>query len=480
MIKKLSTIIFILCLISAIGLCQQNQVYTLKQCIDVALENNLQIKRSIYNIETFRTNLTQAKANFLPVLNLGTSYSSNYGRAINPVTNLFVDRNSQALTPSISASMVLFNGLRIVNNYRQNRRDVFSADQDLQKAKNDLILNISNLYINVVFNNELLENAKFQLNSSQQQLERISKQVDVGALPLSFKLNQQAQVATNELNVINQENAINLSYLQLKQAMQVPASVYFEVEAPDLKIEDLVLENNPDQIFMIAKQNLPEIKSAVLKVESADMALKASRGSYYPRITIGASAQSNYSSLNNTARYKQDENFSLSQTPLGVTKPGDVPVYGYTPTYTQVSNNYGIIDQLSDNLFKSIGIQLNVPIFNNLQTRASVQRLRINKELASITVQETENTLRQKIEVAYNDALSASRTYNSSLKQVNAQQEAWRINKQRYEVGALSPQEYQVSENDLFRSKSDLTRAKYNFIFKKKIIDFYEGKSIEF
>ena len=137
-------------------------------------------------------------------------------------------------------------------------------------------------------------------------------------------------------------------------------------------------------------------------------------------------------------------------------------------------------DQLQDNLFKSLTFQLNIPVFNGLQTRANVQRSVINQELSNITLKETQNTLRQSIETAYNDALSSAKTYTASLRQVNAQEEAYRMNKQRFENGATSFVEYQVSENDLFRAKSDLTRAKYNFVFKKKVLDFYQGKPIDY
>ena len=134
--------------------------------------------------------------------------------------------------------------------------------------------------------------------------------------------------------------------------------------------------------------------------------------------------------------------------------------------------------QLSDNIFKTFNLQLSVPLFNGLQTRAAVQRAVVNKKLAEVSRQESENTLRQSIETAYNDALAASKSYAASVKQVNARNEAYRMTKQRFEIGASNYVEYRISENDLFQAKSDLARAKYNFIFRKKLLDFYQGKSI--
>jgi outer membrane protein len=458
---------------------QDQKVYTLQECVNIALENNLRVKRSLYGVQSSETFLLQSKAAFLPTLNAGGSYGQNYGRALNPVTNSFVDKNSNAINVQGTASWTIFNGLRIQNAYRQSQKDVQASNQDLTKAKNDVILNVVTLYINVIFNQELHENAKYQLNSSQQQLERITKQVGAGALPRSSQLNQEAQVATNEVNLINQENSLNLSVLQLKQAMQLPASSALSVETPVLQTENLILAESAEDIYQIALQAMPEIKSARLKVESAQFSLKANKGNYYPRLTFNASAQSNYSSLSNVARYRGLGTFSKGTAPVGATL-SDEPVFLFQQNSEKYADSYNQINQIKDNLFKQMNLQLNIPIFNAFQTRTNVQRAAINKEIADIAVRETENTLRQSIETAYNDAVAASKTYSSSLKQVAAQEEAYRMNKQRFELGSISFVEYQVSENDLFRAKSDLTRAKYNFIFKKKVLDFYQGKQIEF
>ncbi len=464
----------------ASGYGQDVKKWTLKECVDIALENNLRIKRSMYNVESFKANMMQAKAAFLPTFNAGGSYGQNYGRALNPVTNLYADRNSSTINLQATSALTLFNGLRITNTFRQNQRDVLASNHDLQKAKNDVILNVVTLYTNVIFNQELFDNAKYQLNSSQQQLDRIRKQVDAGALSISNQLTQEATVATNELNMINQENALNLSLLQLKQAMQVPGSESMQVEVPDLQLEDLVLEQNAENIYQIALESMPEIRSALLKVESAELALKASRGNYLPRLTFNAVAQSNYSSLSNTPRYQQDGTFSLGTIPVGMALPSNNLVYLYEPNRTQVAEKYDEKDQLHDNLFKNLSLQLTIPILNGFNTLSTVQRSIINKQIADITVKETQNTLRQSIETAYNDAVAASRSYAASMKTVKAQEEAYRMNKQRFDVGALNIIEFQVSENDLFRSRTDLTRAKYNFIFKKKVLDFYQGKQIEY
>ncbi|MFM8349347.1 MAG: TolC family protein [Bacteroidota bacterium] len=456
---------------------QSVRMLTLQECIDIALQNNLQVKQGYFNLKSAEISLRQSRMSLLPTVNLGSSLGKNFGRAINPVTNAFINRNSNTLNFQGATSLTLFSGFRLANTLRQSSREFEAGNQDLVKARNDVTLNVVSLYTSVIFNKELLDNARFQLQSAREQLSRIEKQVAAGALPMSNELNQEAQVATAEVNMINQENALNLSLLQLKQAMQIPGGEQLDVVVPEISPEDLVLENTPEQIFSIAAQTMPEIKSAMLRVESAELALRAARGGFSPRLTFNAIAQTNYASISNTQRTMID-GFEVGTTPVGVVGGTNQPVFGYQPVYKVVAPDYGVSEQLGDNLFKALSLQLNVPLFNGLQARSTVQRAAISKELAEISQQQQRNTLRQSIETAFNDALAASKTYAASLKQVNARNEAYRMTKQRFEIGASNYVEYRISETDLFQSRSDLARAKFNFIFRKKLLDFYQGKPI--
>ncbi len=463
------------------------KLWTLKECIEYALANNLNVQKSQYDVETAEINKTQALAAMAPSLNASVGNNYNRGRSINPVTNTFTTQQVRSISPNVNSSLTLFNGLRIQNSIRQSNKDYAASEQDLQKVKNDVTLNVINLYINVIFNRELLENAKFQLSSTQQQLERTKKQVEAGALPKSNELNLDAQVATNELSVVNNENALNLSLLQLKQALQLPAGTPMDVEVPALEVEDLVIDNSSQAVFEIARGTMPEIKAAQLRMSSAFYAMKAARGNLYPRLSLNGNINSNYSSANDRPRLTTVTGYDLTpnSTPVGYfTNPFDgstVPVlgYDYVPIGT-MSNGYGISDQLQDNIYKSLGFSLTIPLLNGLQTRSSVQRAIISRQVAEINSKLANQTLRQNVETAYNDAFAASKSYNSSTRQVQAREEAFRMTKQRFDAGAANYVEYQVAENDLFQAKSDLARAKYNFIFKKKLLDFYQGKPLGF
>jgi outer membrane protein len=459
--------------------------WTLKQCVDYALANNLAVQRSTYNVEANEVNYTQSKMNFVPNLNASVQYGYNWGRSVNPVTNEFTTQEINYLSPSINSSVTIFNGLRIQNIMKQSSRDYQASLEDLQKAKNDLTLNIASLFVNVIFSKEQLANAKSQLSSSEQQLDRTKKLVEAGALPKSNELNLDAQVATNELNVITRENALTLALLQLKQALQLPASTPLDVVEPDVNVEDLVLDQDRNEIYEIARATLPEVKSANLKMESAEFGVKAARGNLYPRLSLSGSVNTNYSSASDRPHFVSDGGDpAITYPQIGVVGgPGGTPVYSSDPVIVpsgSIVESYGRREQLEDNIFRQVSLGLTIPIFNALQSRAAYQRSVINRQLATISAKEIDNTLRQNVETAYNEALAASKTYNSSIRQVTAREEAFRMTKQRFDAGAVPYVEYQVAENDLFQAKSDLVRAKYDFILKKKVLDFYQGKPIEY
>lgn len=467
------------------GLAQQRdsttagkEVWTLRECVDYALANNLQVKRSELTLELSSIDKRQSKLAMLPTLNGFGSYGFNWGRGIDPVTNQFVSSQRNGYTSlGGSSDVTLFNGFRVQNTIKQTSSDLEASEEDLAKSRNDVSLNVISLFVNVVFNKELVGNAQSQLSSSQQQYERTQKLVAAGALPRSDELNLDAQVATNELNLITQENALNMSLLQLQQALQLPANDSFDVEIPVIGAEDLVLDQTREEIYQIAKGTMPEIKSAKLRIESSWFGVKAARGNLYPRLSASGSINTNYSG-NSATRFVPDGGFTQVESGYFV-QGSNVPVYGLQPTgsYRDI---YGFNDQVKDNLYKSVSLTLSIPIFNNFNARSNLQRAMISNEQAKISAREIDNTLRQNVETSYNSAIAASKSYNSSLRQVEAREEAYRMAKQRFDIGAANYVEYQVAENDLFQARSDMTRGKYEFIFRKKVLDFYQGKPLGF
>jgi outer membrane protein len=459
---------------------QEKKIWTLREAVDHAVSNNLTLKRSYYSVEGGEINSMQSKMAMLPTLNGSANYGYNWGRSIDPTTNQFVEQRINSINGNLNSSLLLWNGFRLFYNMKQNETELNALNEDLIKARNDVILNVITLYLNVVFNKELYVNAELQLNSTNEQLARTKKLAEAGSVPRANVLLLEAQSASNELNQIQRENALNLSLLQLKQALQLPASTPMDVEAPQVEIDvEQPLNKSAEEIFEIAMVTMPEIKAAKLRQRSSSLALKSARGSYYPRLSLNGSLSTLYSSARKELQF---EGTTTEQIPVGYQQsdPSQIIVRDQIVPVGASFETIGYQEQFKNNLGKGLGFSLTVPIFNGFSTRASVQRAAISRHVADIAFLENENRLRQSVETAYNDAVASAKTYVASDKQVNASDEAFRATKQRFENGAVNFVEYQTSENDLFRAKSDLLRAKYDFIFKKKVLDFYQGLPLEF
>lgn len=473
------TLLAILAFANFTALAQSDSLWTIQRCINYAIEHNLSVQNQELLVETNRVNLKQSQMNRIPSLNASANYGYNWGRSINPETNLVTLQQQANGFGSLNASWMIFNGGNIMNTIRQNKALLSNGENDLEKAKNDVILNIITFYTNVIFNKELLANAQLQYNSTKSQLARTQKQVDAGALPKSSALDLQAQLASNELNVIDADNRLQLSLLQLKQAMLLPGTSSLDVIIPEIELDSTMLADiNAEVIYEMAESTMPEIKSADGQVEAADIAIAVAKSNYYPSLRLNAGVSTNYSSLI-ADKGRSEGNGTFTDIPIGFVGNSATGTSVVTPIENRDQLDYSTGQQLSDNFGQSVSLSLSIPIFNNYQANSAVQRAKISRERASVQAHQQRQILRQTIETASNDALSSAKSYVSSYKRVEAQEESFRATKQRYENGAANYTEYQVAENNLFQAKSDLLRAKYNFIFKLKILDFYQGKPIE-
>ncbi|MFT6883700.1 MAG: outer membrane protein [Marinoscillum sp.] len=463
------------------------RAYSLQECVDIAIENNLTVRRSELQKLGAEINMNQAKASRLPDLNIGGNTGYNWGRSIDPTSNQFISQQISFSGVSANSGMTLFNWFRITNTIKQNKLLVESADYGVDKAKNDISLMVVTLFLNVVFNQELYSNSEYQLISSQEQLERTKKLVEAGSLPMTSQLELVSQVATNEVQLINAENSLQLAKLDLKQMMLLPSFDPFEVVVPTLSMTMTeTLNITPEELFTAAVQAMPEIRSAELQVEGAAMGVKVAEAGYTPQLTLNGSMRTNYSDAFVTYIPNADNPFTIDTDANGntITRPTLFQTTtGTAVEQISVSQNgtfetVSFGDQFDQNLSRSLSLNLSVPVFNNLRTTSSVQRAKIALQQAEITVLEQRNQLRQTIESAYNDAQAAFKTFAASSRQVEALEETFRSITNQYNLGAANFTDFQVASNNLFRAKSDLVRAKYDYIFKLKVLDFYQGKSL--
>ncbi|WP_339865604.1 TolC family protein [uncultured Algoriphagus sp.] len=411
----------------------------LETAVEVALKNNLTLKRSELNQLSNEATLLQNQGSRYPSLTAGGSSNFNWGRSINPATNLFETQRIGNINLNASSNATLFNGGRINNTVNQTKTILEQGLFNIEATKNTITLNVINYYVNVVFNQEQVKISENQLKTTQDQLARTTKLVDAGSLPYSDQLDLQAQLATNNVDLINAKATLNGSLLTLAQALQIPYTSDFEIEKPELTVDDtFMVTESSSTIYQTAVETMPEIKAASLGVLSAEYGIKMAKAGYYPTLSIFGNLGTNY--------------VDLYEAKFG--------------------------EQLDINFSQAAGLQLSVPIFSRMNNKASVQRANVQKSLAEVAELEAKNQLRQDIETAFTNALASEQSYQASLTRITSLEESFRIAQQRFELGAINSVDFQVAQNNLFSAQSQLVYDKYTYIFRVKVLDFYLGNPI--
>ena len=424
---------------------QGQSLWSLQKCIDYALQNNIQIKQQTLNSEYYNNQLQQAKFNRLPNLNAGFQNNMSFGRTIG-ADNTYLDINSNSTSGSLNSNVTLWNGFTLTNSIKMADMDLRATLEDLKKAKDDIMLNIAASYLEILFADELVIVAEDLLKITQLQIDRTNKLVEAGSLAKGSLLEIEAQYAREEVNVVNAQNRLQLAYLALYQFLELPATESFKIEKPTLPEigANLSLLNSMD-VFKNAVQLKPAVKSAEFKLESARKQLLIAKGNLMPTLSLGG----NY------------YNF-------------------YNNKYTDFQRNkISFSDQLKSNERYGFGVTLNVPIFNRFQARTGVSNAQIQVENTELQLQNTKNLLRKDIEQSYTNALAAFKRYVANQKTVVSSKEAFRYTEEKFNVGMINSVEYNQSKNNLSKAQSDLLQAKYEYIFRTKILDFYNGLTIE-
>jgi len=456
----------------------------LAQCLEIALENNLQLKRSEINKKIQKIGYDQSILSQIPSLNIFSNYGTSWGRSIDPTTNQFIGSEYSSSGIGLSSGMTLFSGFSVRNTIKQSKVLLEKSVFDLENTRNNVMLSVVSSYLSVLLTMDRLENAKFQLLSTQEQLSRTNKLVEAGSLSIINRLNFEAQLAGDELSLIQQENTYRLSILQLKQIMLLETDKEIIISKPLVEISpSIVIQSNTNDIYNKAIDILPELKSAIKNVESSKYDLRIARSGRFPTINVSSNFNTNYSSYANRPRQFYDGGFTLQPMTVGylTNNPLEtVSALSLVPNVIGSDNDFTLVEQWKDYLSKSLSFSISFPIFNRHQTSSNIKRSKLNKQIADINVLEAKNQIRQTIETSYNDAIAASKSYSASLKQVQALEESFRIIKSQYNLGAINFTEYQVSNNNLVKAKNDLLSSKYDYIFKLKVLDFYQGKTLTF
>ena len=471
---KLSNALLLVSTIVSFNISAQ-EAWSLKRCIEYALENNIQIKQNILNTELSKDNLQLSMAGSLPSINGYASHNYNFGRTIDPFTNEFATNQVQSNSFGLSSSVILFNGFQNLNTIRKNQINYQASKYDVDKMRNDISLAIANAYLQILFNEELAGIAANQVIISKQQVERVIKIVKVGSLAQGSLLDMEAQLAGEELLLVNSLNQLELSYLNLVQLLDLPAKENFMIEKPELAFPgETMLASTPGQVYLSALSSQPEIKSAELRVISSQKELSIARGGLSPRLTFNASYGTGYSGLR---KEPIGAPVLSGYDTIGITSELDyVLVPNYVLDYKVTSFN----DQFRDNLNQSFGFNLTVPIFNGLANKTAISRAKIAMQNAEYELELNKRQLEKTIQQSYADAGAALKNYQATLRSVDALKESFKYTEQRFNVGMLNTFDYNNAKNKLIKSESDMLQAKYEYIFKTKVLDFYQGKPLTF
>ncbi|HZL10415.1 MAG TPA: TolC family protein [Prolixibacteraceae bacterium] len=436
--KRMYSLIASVLLLVVFTSAQAQESWSLQKCIDYALENNIQIKQQKLNSDYYNNQLGQAKYNRLPNLNAGLQNNQYFGRS-DGGNGLIIDQNSNRSSGSISSNITLWNGFTLNNAIKVADMDLRASLEDMQKAKDDMMLNIAASYLEILFAEELGIVAEDLLKITQLQLDRTGKLVDAGSLAKGSLLEIEAQYAREELDVVNAQNRLQLAYLALYQLLELPSTESFLIEKPSFpEIGANISLLNSMEVFKNAVQFRPSVKSAEFKLESARNQLLIAKGNLLPSLTFGG----NYSNF-----------------------------------YLNIGNSFN--DQLKIHGSYGFGLSLNIPIFNHFQAQTQVKNSQITLENTELQLQSTKNLLRKDIEQAYTNALAAFKRYVANQKAVVSSKEAFRYTEEKFNVGMINSVEYNQSKNNLSKAQSDLLQAKYEYIFRTKILDFYNGKPIQ-
>jgi outer membrane protein len=475
-VSRMFLIGFCIVLASVHSVSAQNnsEKITIQQAIDLTLQNNIQIKQASLNESLSDANIKQSKLAVLPNLNGNTNLNFNFGRSVDQLSYQFVNQQVTNSNGGLSSSVTIFQGFQKLTQIAQNKLQLQADKSKTAQVKNDLILNVINTYLGVLANSDLASAAQNQLELANQTLKREQKLFNVGNKTTADISQAQSQYSTAEFNLVNAQNQVDISKLNLAQLMERDPSNSFDVVKPiidDVAFTDTTYLAN--DVYLKALNTQPEIALANYNTLVAQKSVDFAKGSLYPRLTLTGSLGSGYSS----ASLQSVGNPILNGTRIiGTTQNTNEVVV--TPVFTNNFQKTPFNDQIDQNFNQSISFGLSIPIFNGLQSRTSVKRAQINLQNVTYTQQLAKINLNKTINQTVFDIKAAKKKYIAAQKTFDANKVAYEAISQRYEVGLVNSLDLTTSKTNFDRAQFDLIQSKYDLLFKSKMIDFYLGNPL--
>jgi len=454
---------------------QAQKSWTLEACINQAISSNIQIQQQSLQTQSAKADVLQSKLQAAPSINGSATNTWQTGFNINPKTNL-PEENLAFRTNSFgaSANMPLFNGFQTVNNMRLKESDYKASQFDLENTKNTISLNVANAYLSVLQQTEILAASNSQADATRKILERQQKLYDLGGLNRSKLLQLKAQLSNEEYAIINNQANLNQAYLNLWQLINVEPNDKNTIEKPNQIVLDVKDEvKTVDAIYNEFEKRSPDVVAAQHRLRSADLQHFVALGGRSVRLSLSGSLSSFYSTLST----QNTGTPILTNIPFGVDKNGD-PVYIQQRVYSS-SETVGFSDQFKKNYGTSLGLNLTVPIFNGWSVNTNIQKANIQQMNAKLNEKQVKLNVYKNVNQSYLNFKNAIKRYEASQETMDANKEAYEISEKQFELGALNISDYISSKNSFNKSQNDYLQAKYEVVFRRKVLDFYEGKPLK-
>jgi outer membrane protein len=415
--------------------------WTLRQCIEYAIAHNISIQQSAITARSSELEMNTNKWARLPEVTGSASQGWSWGRAASPVDNSYSDTHSSNTSFSVGANVPLFTGMRIPNQYKLSQSNLKANLADLQKAKDDLSINIASNYLQALLDKELCKIDQEQIKLSKQQLDRLVKMEELGKASPAEVAEARSNVEQYKLTAVQNENSYKLAMLDLSQMLELSSPEGFEIVQPEVNINFAKL-TPPDEIYNVAVNQKASILASKYRLEGSDYSIKIARSTYMPSLSLSLGLSTSYYTMK-----------GLNAESFG--------------------------SQLNNNLNKYIGLSLSIPIFDRFSTRNNIRTAKIQQLNLSLQLENSKKTLYKEIQQAWYNALAAENKYNSSISALDASKASFELVRAKYENGRATAVEYNEAQVKLRKSESDLIQAKYDYIFRSKILDFYKGEKIE-
>lgn len=421
----------------------QAEEWSLRKCVDYAIEHNISIKQRENVKRQQQLQLSNAKNSRLPNLDGSVSQNFSFGRGLTS-DNTYTNKSTSSTSFSLGTSVPLFTGLRIPNTIKLNQLNLEASTADLEKAKNDISVQVAQAYVQILYSMEIADVARRQVSIDSMQVVRLQAMIDNGKASEAELAQQKATLAQGRLTATQAQNQYEQAVLTLTQLLELPSADKFTVERP--KVGDIANNNEKYSVEAIYAEALgvkPEVRAEELRLKGSEYNINIARSGWYPQLSLSAGLGTNYYK---TSGFK-GESFS---------------------------------DQMKNNFSQYIGLNLSVPIFNRFQTRNSVRSAKIERETQQLQLDNVKKSLYKEIQQACQAANAASAKYTSSIEAGKSSNAAFRLMQAKYENGKANITEFNEAKNSMMKAESDLAQAKYEFVFQTTLVDFYRGKAIDF